>query len=331
MAALSPQASRFGFWSSLHTALVTVHCRVHLRSLQVAIRRRHNAGVAIQCRHAAEVAIQRRPPGIGVAIRSRVTNPPDAPQLCPPVLRLTQPSAATLTARCTPSNSTQGKLPTSRNLLAGLAQIARVRFPRPPHSIPRSALPRIPIRHVWNLATGRCLLAVPFLEACELPRSRRGSALGSETTCWRGSGSVVVRRLLRLWWANNCPLVSGPRLIARRARVHSPWGWDSRAMAQSSRRRPARVHVRAVTRYTIGGCSAREPVVRAAALHQLAGHQVYRYSNVPYLTVFPHTVFRTTIYPKISESRPLRGREGLGTYTRTLNTQYRTLFLNWPI
>ena len=176
------------------------------------------------------------------------------PSTPPPVLRLTRPSPATLTARCTLSNSTQGKLPTSRNPLTGLAQIARVRFPRPPHSIPESVLPRIPIHNVWSPATGRCLLAVPFLEACELPRSWRGSALGSETTCWRGSGSVVVRRLLRLWWANNCPLVSlVPGSSHAEPRAHSPWGWDSRAMAQSSRRRPARVRTRAVTRYTIGG------------------------------------------------------------------------------
>ena len=168
--------------------------------------------------------------------------------------------------------------------------------------------------------------AWPLVAACLL-------CLSSKPVSSRGLGEAprlapkpLVGAVVEAWWSGASCASSGPTAAPwslvpgsshAELRALSPWGWDSRAPAQSSRRRPARVRARAITRYSVGGCSAREPVVRAAALHQLAGHPAYRYSNVPYLTVFPRTVFRTTIHPKISESRPLRGREGLGTYTRT--------------
>ena len=195
------------------------------------------------------------------------------------MLRLTRPSAATLSARCTLSNTPQRTLPTSRTSLAVTAQIARVRFPQQPHSIPGSALPRTRIRHVWSPATGCCLRAVPSFAACELSRSWRSSALGSETNCWRGSGSVVVRRLLRLWWANSSPLGRWIPDRHTRSRVRSPprvrtRGLGHRAANVGLLRGP----VRASVRYRrLSG--KREPVARAAALHQI-GRAPYRICTV---------------------------------------------------
>ena len=57
------------------------------------------------------------------------------------MLRQPWTTAATLPARRTHSNSPQNTVLTSRNLLAGAAQIARRRFPPRPHSIPGSSLP----------------------------------------------------------------------------------------------------------------------------------------------------------------------------------------------
>ena len=63
---------------------------------------------------------------------------------------------------------------------------------------------------------------------CAFQRSQRALAVlamlhaGSETNCWRWDGSVVVKRLSRLWWANNPPLVADSRDRHTRDRARPP-------------------------------------------------------------------------------------------------------------
>ena len=154
---LNPQATRH--WSLVFVVDFTGRCR----SLLVA-------GAMQRSLFNAD------PLGLGSLLTAGLTNPLDAPQLHLPVLRQPWTPAATLPTRFALSNLPQSKLPTLRNPSANPAQIARTRFPRQVHSILESALPWTRIYHVWSLATGRCLLAVPFSEARELSRSWRCSA-----------------------------------------------------------------------------------------------------------------------------------------------------------
>ena len=116
----------------------------------------------------------------------------------------------------------------------------------------------------------------------------------------------------------------------------------SRSSSARTRGNPAGLRHTALAQRTGGGAWrsaqganelhwARRASGPCCSLTSIGRAQPYRYCIFPYLTVFPRTVFLTTIHPKISGSRPLRGREGLGTYTRTRNTQYQILFTNWPL
>ena len=126
---------------------------------------------------------------------------------------------------------------------------------------------------------------------CAFQRSQRALAVlamlhaGSETNCWRWDGSVVVRRLSRLWWANNPPLVADSRDRTHAgSRTLSASGQDSEATAQSSQRWLSQGLARANARYTTGGHSGRKgqcPVPRPYITWP--GTSLYRYCISPYV------------------------------------------------
>ena len=145
------------------------------------------------------------PPGIGVAIHSRVDKPAGCPAAPPP-------SAAPTLDHCCNSPNTVHSLQLAPKQNPHVAESIGGCSPDCAGQIPAAASLDSQIRVTLDLNPARWDPRHRSLCACcAFLQSQRALAVlamlraGSETNCWRWCGSVVVRRLLRLWWANNRP------------------------------------------------------------------------------------------------------------------------------